>query len=346
MTHMLNEILEQPIALKKCRDYNKDNIKYIVESLEQQNISFVVIAARGTSDHAGVYGKYIIEYALGIPVALSAPSIFTTYNKNLKQKNTLVIGISQSGEAADVLEVIKSANNNGAVTIGITNNADSPLANEAGFHLFCNAGTEKSVAATKTFTAEMYLIANLVAEWSNSEDIKKDLAVIPENISLMLETSSINIKNKVERYRYINECFVLTRGINYPIALESALKIQETSYVRAKAYSTSDFYHGPFAMIEKDMPVIIYAPTGPAFNDIVEMIKKLRESQAEILVVSNNKDIIGLSNCFFEIPETTNDVISPFYNIVIAQLFACYLALSKGLNPDSPRGLKKVTITK
>ncbi|MHB8061700.1 MAG: SIS domain-containing protein [Ruminiclostridium sp.] len=346
MTQMWQEILEQPIVLERCKNSNKEVIESAVKYIKKQNIDSVVIAARGTSDHAGVYAKYIIEYALEIPVVLAAPSIFTIYRKKLKLKNSLVIGISQSGKAADVLEVLKSANNSGAMTISITNDTLSPLATEAMFHLYCDAGIEKSVAATKTFSAQLYLIAQLVAEWSGNEDMKKELSLIPQNISHIFETSSEYIKNKAERYLYMNECFVLTRGINYPIALEAALKIQETSYVRAKAYAVSDFHHGPFAMVDKDMPVFVYAPNGPALNDIVEMIKKLKECQAEIIVISNNKEVLEMGNCSFEIPETSNDIISPFYNVVIAQMFACQLALIKGLNPDCPRGLNKVTITK
>lgn len=345
MVQMWEEILEQPLVLEKCKIFNEKIITSIVQTLNTRSIDSVVIAARGTSDHAGVYAKYVIEYELGIPVALAAPSIFTIYQKDLKFKNCLVIGISQSGKAADVLEVIKSANRSGAITVSISNDQESPLALEAKFHLFCNAGLEKSVAATKTFITEIYLIAQLVAQWSGNNEMKKELSLVPGNIIKIFETSE-HITAKAERYRYINECFVLTRGINYPIALESALKIQETAYVRARAYATSDFYHGPYAMIEKDMLVIVYAPDGPALNDITAMIKRLKENEVELIIVSNNKELLEMGNSSFEIPQTSNDIISPFYNVVIAQMFACQLTLTKGLNPDAPRGLKKVTITK
>lgn len=345
MIKMWEEILEQPEVLERCINSNRETIKNIVEAIERKNITSVVIAARGTSDHAGIYGKYIIEYEMGIPVSLSAPSIITIYQKKLDLSNSLVVGLSQSGEAADVLEVIKSANSCGAVTVSVTNNPESPLAAKAKYHLFCNAGLEKSVAATKTCITEMYLLAQLVAEWSGNEDINKELSIISNNISKMFEKKEEIIK-KLERYRFMDECFVLARGINYPIAMESALKIQETCYVRAKAYATSDFHHGPFAMIQKDMPVIVYAPNGPSLKDVTEMIKKLKQSAAEVIVVSNNKEVLDMGDCAFEIPQTSNDMISPFYNVVIAQMFACGLSLVKGLNPDAPRGLNKVTITR
>ena len=345
MTYMWNEIVEQPDVMLRCIDKNMDRIKALAQMAREKEISSVLIAARGTSDHAAVYGKYIMEILLGIPVTLAAPSVFTMYNKDLLLKNTLVIGISQSGKAADVLEVLKSANSTGTPTIAITNFPDSPLALEANIHLDCSAGIEKSVAATKTFIAQITLLALMASEWSQNKSFKQQLLEIPRSLKEFIENSS-NINEKVQRYRYMNECFVLARGINYAIALESALKIQETCYVRAKAYATSDFHHGPFAMIEAGMPVIVFAPAGPSLTDVKEMIQKLQNSQAELIIISDIDELREMGVCSMSIPGINNDMISPFYNVTVAQMFACQLALAKGLNPDSPRGLNKVTITK
>lgn len=345
MVLMLNEIMEQPEVLTRCLESNAGVIKGIVDAIGSREITAIVIAARGTSDHAGVYAKYLMESVIGLPVALAAPSVFTIYKKKMDFSKCLVLGVSQSGKAEDVLEVIKGANRCGAVTVSITNDLESPLASEAQHHLYCSAGIEKSVAATKTFTSEMYLLAQLVAEWSGDVKLKSELASIPSNITEILKNKQ-SIFDKVERYRFINECFVLSRGINYSIAMETALKIQETSYVRARAYATSDFQHGPFAMIQRDMPVMIFAPNGPSLADAAVMIDKLKASEADVFVVSNNEEILMKGDSSFQIPQTSNDMISPFYNIVVAQLFACKLSLTKGLNPDAPRGLNKVTITR
>ena len=345
MTLMWNEIWEQPLALERCYEKNKSVIKEIIGVINKRQIDQVVIAARGTSDHAAVYGKYIIEMLTGISVSLAASSIFTIYHKNLKFQNSLVIGISQSGKAADVLEVLKCANSHGAITIGITNYADSPIAQEVKYHLCCEAGVERSVAATKTFTTQLYLLAQLAAGWADDKEFAKEILTIPERISHTFE-SAREIEDRVARYRFMNECFVLARGVNYAISLEAALKIQETTYVRAKAFATSDFQHGPIAMIDSDIPVIIYAPEGPSLGDMVEMINKMRDGHIETIIVSNNKDVREMGTCSFIIPQTSNDMVSPFFNVVIAQMFACQLALVKGLNPDSPRGLNKVTITR
>lgn len=344
MVKMWDEIWEQPVVLERAlRDLSA--VQAVVQAVHAQKINFVYIAARGTSDHAAVYGKYLMETMLGIPVALAASSVLTVYQRDLHLKNALVIGISQSGKAADVLEVIKNANSQGAITLTITNAPDSPLAQEAKFHLDCNAGAEVSVAATKTFTAELFLLAQLVAEWAADPDFKAELALVPGKITQTLEIAR-DIAEKAVRYRFMNECFVLARGINYAIALETALKVQETNYVRAKAFATSDFWHGPIAMVNRDIPVFVLAPAGPSLPDVSAMIEKLQQNQAELVIISNRPELLQMGTCSFAIPETENDAISPFFNIVTAQMFACQLALIKGLNPDSPRGLNKVTITK
>lgn len=345
MTLMWNEILEQPQVLRNCLEANRDTVQEVVKAIQDKEITSVYIAARGTSDHAGTYAKYIIEMVTGIPVAMAAPSILTMYHKSLKLGHALVIGISQSGKAADVLEVIKEGNRQGAVTVSVTNFPDSPMAKEAKFHLSCEAGLEKSVAATKTFTSQMMLLANLAAEWAQDEKMKQELRKVPDLVAETLKLGD-EITEKVQRYRFMNECFVLARGVNYPIAMEAALKTQETCYIRAKAYAVSDFHHGPFAMIEEDMPVFVYAPKGPSMNDMVEMLNKLKDKNAEMVIISNNPEILGMGATSFRIPDTENDILSPFLNVAVAQMFACQLSLARGLNPDSPRGLNKVTITR
>jgi len=345
MVQMWDEIKEEPRVIENCLNKNRDLIHGIVKCIKETKIDRILIAARGTSDHAAVYAKYATEIMLGIPVTIAAPSVVTVYNRNLKLKNTLVIGISQSGKAADVLEVIKSAKSSGALTVSITNFPESPLALEAEYHLDCSAGLEKSVAATKTFLAQIALLATLTAVWAEDVNIVNEITRLPKNVEDIIHNSG-SINEKAQRYRYMEECFVLARGVNYAIALESALKIQETCYVRAKAYATSDFYHGPYAMIENGMPVIVFAPKGPSLKDVKEMIFKLKGSGAELIIISDDEEIREFGICSFAIPCINNDIISPFYNVVIAQIFACRLALAKGLNPDSPRSLNKVTITK
>ena len=189
MAQMWIEILEQPEILKRSLENNSKNINFIVKSLKEKNINHVIIAARGTSHHAGIYAKYLMEIKLGIPVSIAAPSVTTLYNKPLNYDGALFIGISQSGRAQDVLEVLKAAKTQGAPTIAITNFDDSPLAKEAEFHLNCSAGEEKSVAATKTFTTQMHLLAWLVAEWAGDEEFKKELSSVPGILKKIIDDS-------------------------------------------------------------------------------------------------------------------------------------------------------------
>jgi len=342
---MWEEIMEQPQILKKTIETNNKVIDLLLQEVNTRQISSVVIAARGTSDHAAVYAKYAIETLVGIPVSLAAPSVITMYNKHVNMKNCLVIGISQSGKAADVIEVVRTAAEQGAVTVSVTNFTDSPLAQSSQFHVFCDTGVEKSVAATKTFTSTIFILINFIAKWAKCQELLEELKQVPD-IMTELFSKADNIQEVVKRYRFMKECFVLARGINYSIALESALKIQETTYIRAKAFATSDFHHGPFAMVERDMPVIVFAPEGPSATDISEMLDKLKNSGADILVVSNNKDLLLKGDCNIEIPKNLSDYTSPFINVAVAQMFACKLSILKGLNPDAPRGLNKVTITR
>lgn len=345
MSIMLKEIEHEPVAVKRCLEENTETIEKLVEAIKRENITSLFIAARGTSYHASVYAKYITEYMIGLPVSLAAPSIFTLYDGHVNLKNSLVIGVSQSGKAEDVLEVLRNANKQGALTVGITNSVGSPIATEAKYHLYCAAGEEISVAATKTFTTQMLLFATLSAYWSGNRGLMSELESLPDKISRTLEMME-NINDLVKKYKDMEECFVLARGVNYAIALETALKIQETSYIRAKGFAISDFAHGPIAMIDKKIPVIIYAPEGQSLNNALSMIERLKEEDIELIIVTNSRKLSDHENNIVMIPETQNDIISPFYNAVFAQMFACKLSLARGLNPDKPRMLQKVTITR
>jgi len=344
MTKMWQEILEQPKAVESCIEYNKNIVKELISAIGKKKIKMVIIAARGTSDHAAIYAKYVIETFIGIPVSLAAPSVVTVYEGRLNMNDCLVLGISQSGKAEDVRLFLDLAKSQGAVTVSLTNDLLSPLSREADFHLYCAAGLEQSVAATKTFTTQLAALLYFVSEWSNNSEMKKEIFLLAGGIEETIEINK-NISDFVERYRFMNECFVLARGINYAASMEAALKIQETCYVRAKSYATSDFYHGPFAMVDRDMPVILFMPEGKAYANSFEMAEKLLEVGADLLVVSNLDEALMLGNVGLRIAETSSDYISPFFNVVTAQMFACELSLAKGLNPDSPRSLNKVTIT-
>lgn len=343
MTLMWKEINEQPEVLKRCFEYNYDTSLKIAEAVKANHVKYATVAARGTSDHAGIYGKYLLETYAGLPVGLAAPSVTSMYEGAIDFSAGLVIGISQSGEAKDVLAVLKAAKKSGAVTVGITNFVDSPVAKEADFHLWCHAGLEKSVAATKTFTSQMMALALMTAAISGKKELFEQLKKVPELVQATLEDHE-EIDRFVKKYTFAQEFFVLARGFNYPIALEQGLKIQETTYIRAKSYAVSDFYHGPFAMLTSSIPVLFFAAQDAVLEDVNVMLDKLTAKNLEVVVVSNDTETLKKGTEAFRIPEC-DPVVSPFLCAAFAQMFACKLSLSKGLNPDKPRDLNKVTIT-
>jgi len=345
MTLMQQEINSQPDVLEGLIDKSLPKVDALCDEIIERDIKLVYIAARGTSDHAAVYSKYILETYTGIPVAFAAPSIITVYDADINLKDALVVGISQSGKAEDVLSVVKHANSQGALTVCLTNYDDSPMAKEGKYHFSCMAGEEKSVAATKTFTAQMMIMALLVSRLSGRDDLLERLRMIPTRIRQFLNNCKIDT-GLIEKLRDMNECFVLARGKNYAIALEGALKIQETCYVRAKAYATSDFYHGPLALLDEKIPVFLIAPLSRTSHDTREILKRISDYGIKTIAVTNDGEIEKMASDVIRIPDGIRGIDSPFVTAVAMQQFACMLSLAKGLDPDNPRNIKKVTITK
>lgn len=342
---MEKEIIEQSDVLSGCDKYNHKTLLKLAEQINANKINKVIMSARGSSDNAAEYFKYAFESLTGIVVSHAAPSIATLYGKSLDLSNTMVIGVSQSGMAADVAAVLENANKSGAISVAITNNLNSHMAKMAKYSLYCNAGEELSVAATKTFTSQMYLLGKLAAYVSGNKDINEMLMALPENIKKIISIKE-NIRILAKEYKDSTELIVLARGMNYSIAKETALKIQETTYINARAYAASDFHHGPFAIVDKKTRALLLAPSGESQNDMIMLKEKLLNAGARVFVITDDEKIAASAQDKIIIPVGGSDYITPFYNVVVAQLLACYISEAKGLNPDAPRGLKKVTITK
>lgn len=263
MTLMEKEILEQPKAMAGIKAANIDTINKLVADIKSRDINFVYFAARGTSDHASIYAQYMLGRCVGIASGLATPSVITSYGKEIDLSHALVIGVSQSGKAADALAVMAQGKKCGAITVSVTNEADSPMAKEADYHLYCNVGPEISVAATKTFTAQMYLLALLTAVWSGNEKVMETLDKVPAAMEEMMKTLPAQIEEIAPRYRYMRDGFTLGRGVNYPVALESALKLKETNYVRMQGAALSDFWHGPLVRLSPKPLLSSMPPKAP-----------------------------------------------------------------------------------
>ena len=338
---MLKEIHEQPEVMGRILEEGWGEILSAAQELRSTGVRSVMIAARGTSDNAALYGKYLFEVLLGIPTALASPSAFTLYDTRMNLDDILVIGISQSGESKDVLETVRRSGELGARTLTITNDDTSSMADAADRHFFLRAGKEESVAATKTYTASLLVLYLLAAALRGDENPSDEAQRLPE---MARETLGAEWKG-AERYRYAEHLVTTSRGYNLSTAQEAALKLMETNYVVAEAFSAADLQHGPMAMIGQDFPVVTIVPPGKAGPGMRELVEALDERGAEVVVVSEDEELVGKASAGFQIPSACPEELSPLLNMLPLQVFAHDLALLKRLDPDSPRGLSKVTET-
>lgn len=340
---MLQEIAEQPAALEKTITQEHPKILRLGETLRQRDIHLIVLVARGSSDNAALFGRYLLEITTGIPVSLSAPSIHTIYNAKLDLRHALVVGVSQSGEGEDINRVLENARAGGAFTIGITNEPASSMVQLVDETLLMHGGREKSVAATKTFTGQMILFYMLAAALAKDERVI-DYQSIPELAARALEQKQA-IVELVQRYVFMENCVVVGRGLAYANAYEFALKLMETCYVVAERFSSADFLHGPVAMIERHFPVIIFAPPGAMLAGTKDLIGRLEELHADTLAITGDIETAVKCTRAIIMPREIDEFLAPIPYIIPAQLFAALLAEAKGLNPDQPRSLSKVTRT-
>ena len=342
MSRMLDEIREQPAALSRTLAGEIRHAEQCRRGLEGWKPRLIVLVARGTSDNAAQFGRYLLEITTGIPTSLAAPSIHTLYKADLDLRDALVIGISQSGESTDTNLVLERAAGKGARTIGITNEPSSEITRFSADLFLVRAGKEKSVAATKTYTGQLmvlYLIAYVLGANIRIDDLKR----IPDwtESALKLEPAIAALS---ERYAFMEHAVVVGRGLNYANAFEFALKLMETCYVVAERFSSADFLHGPIAMVEASFPVFLFAPPGVTEAPVRDLHDKLRGLGAETVVITHRANRIAASRRIC-IPGKIQELFTPIPYIVPAQLFAALLAEHKGLNPDHPRTLSKVTRT-
>ena len=340
-----SEIFEQPGCLSGLLASQRQTVEAIARAIHQRDIRWVFLAARGTSDNAGRYANYLWGARNHLPLALATPSLFTFYNQPPKLQDALVVGISQSGQSPDIVSVLAEGRRQGCLTLAITNKPESPLARAADLILDIQAGEEKAVAATKTYTTELMAVAMLSAALDGNKSLWKELGRLPGWVGQVLKQDA-SIARMTERFRYMHQCVVLGRGFNYSTAFEWALKLKELTYVVAEPYSSADFHHGPIAMVEGGFPVMAVAPSGMVFDTMLEMLGKLRNQQsAELVVISDEKRALSLAQSQILLPSGIPEWLTPLVAIVPAQLFAAHLTRVKGFDPEKPRTIFKVTET-
>ena len=336
---MRSEIAEIPTVFQKLAD-QIPVISKEIDALSLTNIDSVILVARGTSDNAALFLKYLIETKIGIPCGLASPSVVTIYKSTLKFKNCLVIGLSQSGQSPDIVSYTKAAKAGGAKSISLTNDPESPLAKATDLHLYLEAGAEKAVAATKSYSAELLLSYILVSVWAkDSINLDSLISATKQSVNDLAKVEEI-----VKSFEHKYGITTMGRGFAYANAQECALKIQETLKIPVSSFSSADYLHGPISSLTENSRVIFTAPNGVSIDSMQITVNRIREITKHIYWIGNGFDTnsgevsiggaIGLSE--------QESVIA---DSVVLQQFAMALAVKNNLNPDAPVGLLKVTQT-
>jgi glutamine---fructose-6-phosphate transaminase (isomerizing) len=340
------EIREQPEAIARTLETCAAAVEGLAAEVRARDIAYVMIAARGSSDNAGVYAKYVLQAFNGLPVAMATPSLYTFHHRPPRLANVLVLGISQSGQSEDIVEVLAEAGRQGALTAAITADPGSPLARKAGHALLLQTGAEKAVAATKTYTSSLAIVASLSAALEGDRERRDHLKGLPELAARTLELAAGPAAARAERYRYMNRCVVISRGFCYGDAMEVALKLKELTYITAEAYSSADFMHGPMAMIEPGFPVVLIAPGGTLYPHLSEFARAIAEKKAELIAVSDMPGMLETAVTALPISGGAPEWLAPVIAVLPGQLLAMNLAAARGVDVDAPRSIKKVTVTR
>jgi glucosamine--fructose-6-phosphate aminotransferase (isomerizing) len=335
---MAADIAEQPAVFEALIGQAAE-IAAIARRIAEVRPRHVIFTARGTSDHAALYGAYLTEIRLGISAGLASPSAVTIYGARPDFRDCLVVGVSQSGGSPDLSEVVRVAREQGALTLAVTNAPDSPLAAAAELHLDVAAGPERAVAATKSYTAELLALLLLVegirtGDGSLPAAERKELDRLPGLAEATLGDDTV--VEVARRYRFAGQMVTTGRGYAYPTAREAALKLMETSYLAALAFSGADLLHGPLAMADADVPVLAVVGTGPAGASMRDVLVRLRERRADLVVVGPGGTIPT---------PNVDERYAALLDILPLQRLALALARERGEDPDRPRGLRKITST-
>ena len=357
---MLKEIHEQPdivrnvLSGKLSTNDEPVTLKEVtLDRAKLKDLSRIQIVACGTSLHAAMIGKYIIEDFCSIPVDVE-PSSEYIYRKTITDENTLIIGVSQSGETADTITAVRQAKKKGSHILIVTNRPDSTMAREADSLIPVNAGIEVSVAATKSYMAQVisfYLLAIYMAEVKNSmpqkelAELKHELIVLPQKIEKIL-TNKDEIQKCARKFSGFKDFIFIARGINFPTALEGALKLKEISYINATGYSAGELKHGPIAMLDDSMPVLSILMQGKVYEKILSNAEEAKARNARMIALTNSEDekLSDLFENIIKVPEIS-EILSPALAIVPLQLLAYYIAEFLGKDVDQPRNLaKSVTV--
>ncbi|MDJ1135552.1 SIS domain-containing protein [Streptomyces iconiensis] len=345
-TIMSGEMAEQPAMLRRILDEGAPGIREVAERIAARNPRFVLLTARGTSDNAALYAKYLLEIKLGKPCGLTSMSTTTAYGAQPDLTDCLVITISQSGGSPDLVASTQAARDAGAITLAVTNNADSSLAKVSEFHIDVLAGPEKALPATKTYTAELLALYLFVEGLRGAGEGAADTAkTLPDAAEAVLARKD-EVKALASRYRFAERMVLTSRGYGYPSAKEAALKLMETSYIPALSYSGADLLHGPLAMVDNVSPVIAVVPDGKGGEALQPVLDRLRDRGADLVVIGAQAEVDRASAGFALPTDGLAEELQPIVEIMPLQMLAYEVTIARGQDPDAPRSLAKVTETR
>jgi glutamine---fructose-6-phosphate transaminase (isomerizing) len=337
---MAAEIAEQPQIWQRLLDEGRAQFAAAAARIAEYDPRFVLFVARGTSDHAALYAKYLTEIVHGLPAGLVSPSTMTAYGARPNLRDTLMVGVSQSGGSPDLVQSLQVAREQGALTIAVTNKPGSPLAEAAELHLDVMAGQERAVAATKSYTAQLLALYLLCDHTIGGDGSAAE--ALPDLGRALLQKDG-EVAALAQRYRFASRLVSTARGYSYPTAREAALKLMETSYLSAQAFSGADLLHGPLAMIDPQVPVLTVVGDGVGGAAMQQVLPRLTQSGADVFCVGTPAAVASAA-AGIELP-AVDEALSPVLEILPFQQLALHLALARGGNPDAPRGLRKVTET-
>ncbi len=342
---MLEEIRQQPERLERTLRRELKRVERFKRLVEKRRPSLVVLAARGTSDNAALFGRYLLEITTRIPVSLAAPSIYTLYNARVDFREALVIAVSQSGESTDTNLILSEARQQGALPSALPTSAPVPSRSSPSTSFSFTPAKKKVWPPLKLTLARSSCSICWRTRWAPGfgPTTWRAFRSAPRS-ALRLEAE---IRELSERYRFMDHCVVMGRGLNYANAFEMSLKLMETCYVIAERFSSADFLHGPIAMVEPSFPVFVFAPSGVTWKPVREAIEKLKSLQAETVIITDagNAPAAEVGTRVIRLPQRLSELYTPIPYIIPAQIFAACLAAQKGLDPDQPRTLTKVTLT-
>jgi glucosamine--fructose-6-phosphate aminotransferase (isomerizing) len=340
-THAMHaEILEQPQVLARMLAEQAAGVGEVVAALRRRNPSLVVFVARGTSHNAAIYGQYMVETLLRIPTGTAMPSVTTLYDRTPNWEAAAVIGVSQSGRSVDVTEVVAEARRQGALTVALTNDPASPLGDRAAHVLPLSAGPERAVAATKTFTASLAMLAALVVGWGQHRDLARALSRLPDVTGAVLAQEA-TIRAVARKHAKRDPWVIITRGYMLGVADEAALKLKEAAYAAAESMSAAELLHGPIAALDRKSTVLLLLPPGRSTAGLIDVRVQLRGRSVPALTFALGEDPGDVA-----IRAGLPEALAPIAAAPAVHLFAYHLAVARGLNPDRPRGLRKVTLTR